>query len=166
MNILVYGYGNTNRQDDALASSLITALEARAFADVRLEWNYLLNIDDASYLADHDCTIFVDATREEAIDTFSFTRLTPAEEMAFSTHRMDPESVLAFCGKLYDRTPPVYLLAIRGYAWEFKEGLTPGARENLSAALAFLTPLLAHPSLEALDAACAIKPFADRNHTL
>jgi len=50
-----------------------------------------------------------------------------------------PESILAIARQLYGGAPQAFLLAIRGYEFEFIEALTPGAMENLHEALAMLT---------------------------
>jgi len=56
-----------------------------------------------------------------------------------------PETILAIAGQCYGGSPQAFLLAIRGYEFEFIEALTPAARHNLDAALAMLTERLRHP---------------------
>ncbi len=46
---------------------------------------------------------------------------------------------MAIARQCYGKSPPAFLLAIRGYEFEFVEALTPGASDNLRAALAMLT---------------------------
>jgi Ni,Fe-hydrogenase maturation factor len=53
-------------------------------------------------------------------------------------HAASPAYILALCQKLYRKSPETYLLQIRGYEWEFKEGLSPGAEKNLRKALDFI----------------------------
>ena len=64
--------------------------------------------------------------------------LAPQNEIAFSTHAMSPESVLALAAELYDAHPPAWMLAIRGCGWEPTGLPTDAARSNLSAAREFL----------------------------
>jgi hypothetical protein len=45
---------------------------------------------------------------------------------------------LAIAQQCYGKVPFGFLLGIRGYEFEFVEGLTPGAADNLGAALAML----------------------------
>ena len=65
--------------------------------------------------------------------------LSPAPSIEFTSHIVRPESILAIARQLYGGAPQAFLLAIRGYEFEFIEALTPGAMENLHEALAMLT---------------------------
>ncbi len=139
--ILIYGYGNLGRQDDGLGVALVEALEQWAamekISGLDFDSNYQLNAEDALALAEHDVVVFVDATAEGDAP-FVFRRLEAHATIAFSTHAMAPESVLALCAELYSKQPEVWLLTIRGLAWEPAAAMTPAAHANLAAALAFL----------------------------
>jgi len=50
-----------------------------------------------------------------------------------------PEAILAIARQYFGSSPQAYLLAVRGYEFEFVEALTDGATENLAMALAMLT---------------------------
>jgi hypothetical protein len=105
--------------------------------------------------------IFADATIEEEVEPFAFRAIDPAMEITFTTHSMAPESVIALCEETGLRCPPSFMLAIRGYEWEFREGLTDRAGENLRRAYEFLSPLLHRGSVEALFAASGGNARAD-----
>lgn len=139
--ILIYGYGNPGRQDDGLGVALVERLEAWARAEGKaglvFDSNYQLNAEDALAVAESQAVVFIDATRERAAP-FEFRRLEPRGELAFSTHAMPPESVLALAAELYDAHPPAWMLAICGYEWEPNETPTPAALANLAAACAHL----------------------------
>lgn len=139
--VLVYGYGNPGRQDDGLGTALISRLEEARLPGVDLECNYQLNIEDADTISSYDAVIFVDAAREGQ-EPYSFCRIRPSEEIAFTTHAMSPGSVLALCHDIHNRTPVAYLLAIPGYMWEMAEGITCEAALNLEAAFVFLVSFL------------------------
>ncbi len=141
--ILVYGVGNPGRGDDGLGPALVDLLATAEIEGVALDSNYQLNVEDALACSEHETVIFADAS-ETAEAPFSFTELEPAREIAFTTHELSPASVLALCEELYGRRPRAWTLAIRGYAWDLGEGLSPRAEINLSAALAFLVGRLAH----------------------
>ncbi len=135
--LLIYGYGNPGRQDDGIGVALVEELEAWAKAEglpgLAFDTNYQLNAEDALAVAGARAVLFVDAAREGP-EPFEFKRLTPRGEIAFSTHAMSPESVLALAAELYDARPPAWILAIRGYSWEPSETPTEAARSNLAAA--------------------------------
>lgn len=139
--ILVYGYGNPGRQDDGLGVELVAQLEAWAQAEqisgLVFDSNYQLNAEDALAVAESRAVVFIDAAKEGA-EPFSFQRLDPQAEIAFSTHAMSPESVLALAAELYEARPPAWILAIRGHAWEPNEPPGATALSNLFAAGEFL----------------------------
>lgn len=147
MNALVIGYGNPGRQDDGLGPAVAEAVERWELPDVVTESDYQLNIEHAADVAGKDAVIFADAARVGP-EPFAFGALEAAREIAFTTHALDPCSVLALCRDVYECAPPAFLLAIRGHAFEFDEGLQDRARENLEAALAFLRELLPKPVAE------------------
>ncbi len=124
---------------------LIERLQEWALAEglcgLTFEENYQLGPEDALTVSEYDTVIFADAVKE-APTAFAFRPLTAAATITFTTHAMNPESVLALCAELYGKTPASYLLAITGCAWEPNAPLSPTAAQNLTAALAFLQPQL------------------------
>ncbi len=153
IKILVYGYGNPGRQDDGLGNALVSLVEQAQFPNVDIDSNYQLNIEDADNISKFDAVIFVDASTKDD-PPFSFTNITPAGEIRFTTHSMGPDSVLALCHDIYDKIPDAYLLAIPGYEWkEMHEGLTEKAKENLEKAFEFISSLLKKSSLESMSSA-------------
>jgi hydrogenase maturation protease len=141
-SILIYAYGNPGRQDDGLGNALVEALgpwiAEQGMDQVEVDSNFQLNIEDADNIKDKDAVVFVDASIED-IGQFHFGRVEPSEGRSeFTLHSASPAYILALCIGLYNRHPETYLLQIRGYEWEFQEGLSPGAAENLDAALDFL----------------------------
>ena len=135
--IYVYGFGNPGRQDDGLGPAIIDKLEADAVSGIILDSNYQLNIEDAHNISQCDRVIFVDASID-AEEPFSFRKIEPSAEITFSTHTMSPESVLALCKDLYDKDMEAYVMAVKGYEWDYYEGLTPKAVDNFEQAYLFL----------------------------
>jgi len=148
--VLVYGYGNPGRQDDGVGVVLVDELEAWAGSGQRpwltFDRNYQLNAEDALEASEYDAVVFIDASGGQA-EPFRFSSIEPSAGASFSTHAMSPESVLALCRDLYGARPAARLLTIQGYSWEPNEPMTAEARENLSAAKAWLAPLLEFPEL-------------------
>ena len=140
--ILIYAYGNPGRQDDGLGNCLIEALdpwlEEEGLSNVRTESNYQLNIEDADAIAGVDIAVFVDASIED-IEDIHFDPVEPSEgKSEFTMHAASPAYILALCHKIYKKFPETYLLQIRGYEWEFKDGLSRQAEKNLSLAFEFI----------------------------
>ena len=153
--ILVYGFGNPGREDDGAGIALAERIEAAALPGVAVETNYQLNVEDALLLCGYDAVIFADASRNP-IGQFLFRRLTPASIITFTTHAMQPESVLALSQQLYQAAPAAYLLELGGTSYDLREVLTAEAAKNIAAAGAFLLKLLRQPSIADFEAAASL----------
>ena len=141
IKILILGYGNPGRQDDGLGPAVAEGIEALDLPKVTVEANYQLNIEDAALLAEHDVVLFVDASKT-ASEPWSIRRILPASTIAFTSHSVSPESVLAICEDHFNARPKVWVLEIRGYAFERVEGLTREAQINYKEALVFTQQLI------------------------
>jgi hydrogenase maturation protease len=148
--LLVYGYGNPGRQDDGLGPALIRMLEVwleeNPVANLKLDSNYQLNIEDAETISESDIVVFVDATIEE-LDNFAFTEVKPSEaRVEFTMHAVSPAFVLDLCNKVFGKKPETWLLRLKGYSWDFIEELSAPAQQNLQLAfdhlMEFLEPKL------------------------
>ena len=150
MQLLVYGYGNPGRQDDGLGIELVNKLEDWAaengLDNIEFENNYQLNIEDAEAISNKDLVIFADASKED-IEDFYLSKIDGSGKLSFTTHAASPAYVLELCKELFQKEPLVLLLHIKGYEWEFKEEISPGAQKNLDRAVEYLKPILEDPSL-------------------
>ena len=144
--ILIYAYGNPGLQDDGLGNFLVEAIEPwlteKGLKNVKLESNYQLNIEDADAIAEKDLVVFVDASTEDIEDIHFAPVMASEGRSEFTMHAASPAYVLALCNKIYNRFPETYLLQIRGYEWEFKEGLSEAAQENLELALEYIKQMI------------------------
>ncbi len=148
MKVLFYGYGNPGRRDDGLGISFVERLERHVrehrIAGIHFDSNYQLNIEDAEEISHYDRVIFCDASFE-AIEDFCLTEVHPSDaRIEFTMHAVSPAYVVDLCRKLYGQHPATWLLHLKGYEWEFREGLSPRAEKNLEKALAYFVPLLNH----------------------
>ena len=139
-SILIYGYGNPGREDDGLGIAFIDALDKQSLPHCTLEQNYQLNAEDALLISEFPVVLFVDASLTP--EHFSLSRIKPAYEIGFTTHAMEPSSVVALCNQLYHLNPSCYLLEIKGYSWEMKEGLSENAVKNLENAIEVISPVI------------------------
>jgi len=133
--VLILGYGNPGRQDDGLGPAAIAAVTEMSWPRVSAQDNYQLVIEDAADIAEHEVVWFVDAARDCA-GPFEIRRLAPKRDIAFTSHLLKPETLLAIVEGYFGKTPEAWLMAIRGYEFEFCEGLTDRARGNLAQAVA------------------------------
>jgi hydrogenase maturation protease len=142
-DILIYGFGNPGRQDDGLGPALIDKLESEKNFKADTDSNYQLNIEDAYEISRYNTVIFVDASLN-CKEAFCFYEIEPADEITFTTHAMSPQSILALCEDLYPERTKAYILEIKGEKWDFVEGLSPEAEENLEKAYDFIKKQVNH----------------------
>ena len=146
--LLVYGYGNPGCQDDGAGVLFTEKCEQalRGMPGFRTEINYQLNVEDAYLISGFRSVVFADAAIPEPAGTalpgncieaigggpgFFFYRIQPAVQIAFSTHAMNPQSILGLCEELYHYTPVCFMMHIEGESWEFDEEPTGTVLKNL-----------------------------------
>lgn len=142
MKILIYGYGNPGRQDDGLGVCLADRIALWAsennLVHIDTDSNYQLNIEDAEKISRYDAVFFCDASVEDISD-FALTNVTAEDSgSTFTTHSASPSFIFDLCEKLFHKSPQTFLLHIKGYEWEFSEGISENAMTNLIKAEAFL----------------------------
>ncbi len=144
---MFYGYGNPGRQDDGLGIAFTEKLKEyvrkQGIADIFFDSNYQLNIEDADTIKDYDIVFFCDASQEDDIRNFCITPVSPSDaHIEFTMHAVSPAFVLDLCRKLYHRNPDTRLVHIKGYVWDFREGISRKAEKNLKKALDYFQDLL------------------------
>lgn len=146
--IYIYGFGNPGRQDDGLGNAMVEKLHAWVQSEnmqgFEFDSNYQLNIEDAHAIHDKDLVIFIDASTED-ISNFKFSSVDGTTQVAFTTHTASPGFIISLCREIFKKIPPTYLLHIKGNSWEFKEGLSGIAIENLELAFEDLKNKLKSP---------------------
>lgn len=155
MKLLIFGYGNPGRKDDGLGNCFVEAIKKKSgfFETIDLEFdsNYQLNIEDAERISHMDMVIFADASTED-IDDFCFSKVDGTGKPAFTTHAANPEYIFRLCSDLFGTKPETLLLHIKGYEWEFEEGLSEKARNNLNEAVGFFIDVIKnHKSLNGIS---------------
>ena len=130
---IVLGIGNSGRQDDGLGWLFLDFLKAE-HTDFDIEYRYQLQIEDAELISNYEKVIFIDATKDETEAGFYYKSCHPSEKYSFSTHALEPETILYLSKKLYNHKPEASIFAIQGYDWELKIGLSEKGNENLNRA--------------------------------
>jgi hydrogenase maturation protease len=148
--ILIFGWGNPSRGDDALAPLLCERLAewlpAQPFGDgYVVEQDFQLQVEDALELSGKQAVLFIDAAL--GLETpYSLLRIEAREDASHTTHSLSPQAVLAVFCKISDELPPeAYLLAIGGERFELGDALSERATANLGAAWDFVSSLCAAP---------------------
>jgi len=147
--VLLFGYGNLSRGDDALGPLLLEHVESHCDLDaIEILSDFQLQIEHALDLDNRHLVLFVDAS-VACIDAFDFTELEPARDKSYTTHAMSPAAVLDVYQSIKKQTPPPsFLLSIKADKFELGDSLSANAETNLVNACAFAERLLSSPDLD------------------
>jgi hydrogenase maturation protease len=139
---LVLAFGNPVRGDDGIGPAAADYLENSRLEGITVDCNYQLSLEDALEVAEHDFTVFIDASLEGK-EPFSFTELEERNDPAVFSHALEPSRILGLANNLFHKERSGYLLGIRGYDFTmFSEGLTEKAQNNMKQAMDFITAFL------------------------
>ncbi len=142
--ILIIGIGNCGRADDGLGWEFIDRIKDRLPEQFDYVHKYQLQIEDAELISHYDTIYFVDAHVFQWEDGFVFDRCYPKSNHGFSTHELEPETVVFLAETLYNAQPDVFVLGISGLNFDLKIGLTKGAEANLNQAIEFFNKKILH----------------------
>jgi hydrogenase maturation protease len=142
--LLVLGWGNPSRGDDALGPLLCDRLESAWHAGSTYEvlQDFQLQVEDAFDIEGRELVVFIDASASGAAP-YSFRPVEPCEDRTAGSHALSPESVLYTTSKILGSTPPAFVLAVRGENFELGAPLSDGAGIHLEAAWALLSDIAA-----------------------
>jgi hydrogenase maturation protease len=146
--VLVIGYGNPSRRDDGVGMAVVNGLRRRLGQPPLIEGEdgydglggavdtlFLQQLmpELAETLAEYDRVWFVDAHVGVIPDPVRRVPLHRSYDPASVSHHLKPEALLALAGQLYGHAPEGELFSIRGFDFNFGEGLSPeteaGARQ-------------------------------------
>lgn len=153
--VLVFGYGNPSRGDDALGPLLIEQMEARfsreteRAGEVEYLTDFQLQVEHALDLVGRQLVLFVDA-HMDCPAPWQLSLLAPANDASYSTHAISPAAVLQVYQHIHAaEPPPSFLLGIRGERFELGEPLSQSAEAHLASALDLVAGLCRSPSKDA-----------------
>ena len=136
--LLVFGWGNLSRGDDALGPMLVEQLAGLAqMSSGRLECltDFQLQVEHALDLVGRERVLFVDAAIGLRTP-FEVSEVHPAAVAGFTTHALAPEALLQVYTDLErSEPPPCTLLAIRAQRFELGEAPSELALADLALAL-------------------------------
>ncbi len=147
--ILVFGYGNLGRGDDALGPELLEMLHNTTAAGEKVDFltDFQLQIEHALDLEHRLLVLFIDAS-VSCKAPFELKQIKPERDLSYTTHAMSPASVLQVYQSIKkEAPPPSFLLSIRAEQFELGDDLSAAAKENLYQADRFVGDLLNNPSL-------------------
>ena len=143
---LIAGFGNLFRRDDGLGPVVVNEVRTRigrnrleplddGFDDLghRVDTIVLHQLvpELAETIKEYSLLIFVDAHVGTIPEDIREERLSAGFETPFVSHQFRPSTVLALCQQMYGHAPTAVLLSIRGYDFDFGEGLSPQAKQHV-----------------------------------
>lgn len=148
--VLVFGYGNLSRGDDAVGPLLLEYIESHCDLEgIEIISDFQLQIEHALDLENRELVLFVDAS-VACVSEFNFTMLEPARDKSYTSHAMSPAAVLDVYQSIKKQAPPpCFLLSIKAEKFELGEGLSTQAENNLHQACVFASKLLHNPDIKA-----------------
>lgn len=137
--LLVLGWGNLSRGDDALGPLCMAALQAQLppalQGSVEFLEDYQLTIEHTLDLAGRTGVLFIDASLCCAAP-FEVSMPQPRQDSSYTSHALSPQALLqVFLDTQGCAAPPAHLLAIRGQRFELGQPVSAAAHQHLAAAL-------------------------------
>lgn len=143
--VLVVGYGNRLRGDDAAGCVVAEALADEFAGDGRVSVRacHQLLPEMAEELSRCELAVLIDASAELPAGVVDRTEvLPPAHVTASLMHHVSPEALVACARLLFKRCGRVVLVTIGGGAFGQEEGLTPAVRRAVPEAAALVRELV------------------------
>lgn len=133
-SLLVIGYGNPMRSDDAVgwhaARELASRLDDEETEIVALQQ---LTPETAEPVSEADLVVFIDSSTEGEPGTITEMTLEPASPPAGDfTQPLEPASLLACAQELYGRSPDALALSVTGAYFETGRELSPPVAASMS----------------------------------
>jgi hydrogenase maturation protease len=145
--LLVLGWGNVSRGDDALGplcvAALREALPTHWQGQVEFLEDYQLQIEFALDLVGRERVLFVDASLN-CTAPFAVRSVAARRDSSISSHALSPEALLQVFAEMQGCAPPAAtLLAIRGETFALGEPVGAAAQARLAAAVAWASDWIA-----------------------
>ncbi|HOY58864.1 MAG TPA: hydrogenase maturation protease [Verrucomicrobiota bacterium] len=140
--ILLIGYGNELRGDDAVGP-----LVARALAELRLPDTQVLALTQltpelAELVSQASTAIFVDAALDGPAGQVEVAPCQPLDLRQPLGHLGDPESLLALCQAVFGASPSAWMVKVQVETTELGHPLSHAAKRGVSAAVNVITRLV------------------------
>jgi len=143
--VLVIGYGNTLRGDDAIGPILAEHLRRECDSENLLVLTcHQLTPELASDLAACERAVFIDASMEVPAGEIQCRPMTPLRRDAASlVHSLSPERLLALAQLVYGCAPQATLVSVGGLRFDFGDAaLSPPAAAAIEPALKRIRELI------------------------
>jgi len=138
MRILIFGYGNPDREDDGVAWHILARLATLLGQPIPdepeepfpsgqttdIQFALQLTPDVAELIAEYDAVWFVDAHTGQVPEDLHIEKVQPVFQRSPFTHHFTPQSCLSLAQALYQKMPFCELVSVRGYMFGFQRRLS------------------------------------------
>ena len=137
--VLVFGFGNADRQDDGVAWHILVGLAQKmnlitpsepgdlftsSKNQILLQFNLQLTPELAETIKDFDVIYFVDAHTGAINEDISFNTIIPQTQSSPFTHHLSPQMLLSITQTIYGTVPKAFLLSVRANEFSFSRELS------------------------------------------
>ncbi len=142
-DVLVIGYGNELRSDDAVGRQVADTVAAWQIPGVLVLSVHQLVPELSEELSRAHTVLFIDARScTQASARLRITRVESGISPVSAGHTGGPEMLLGLAEALYSHQPEAWLITIPARRFEFGETLSPPARRGFKAALRYIRSFL------------------------
>lgn len=133
LDVLILGYGNTLRRDDALGIYAAHALHDFYCTDggIRVLATSQLTFDLAEDISQAQMILFIDAAAAGLPGDIHSEEIQPADEKVRFTHHWTPRTLLMLSKQLYGRAPYAVILTMATVSSEVGVGLSQQIEHRL-----------------------------------
>jgi hydrogenase maturation protease len=152
--ILIIGFGNVLREDDAAGYRAAEELEQyyRDDPDVDVIACHQLAPEMAQDISHKASVIFLDASSSEEPGKISQTRILPEADHVRFTHQLTPATLLSLADQLYGYAPEAVGITLAGWSFRLKDKLSRRAE--------MLVPVLISQAKEAVESHRVVRAFS------
>ena len=144
--VLVLGWGNPSRGDDALGPRFVETVESWQLPGVECLTDFQLQVEHALDLLGRERVLFVDAraTPDGAQVGHDVVSIGPRRDVTFTSHALSPQAVLqAYVDSQCQPPPDAWLLSLYGAQWGLGAPVSAMGQAGLDRALAWARDWLA-----------------------
>ena len=124
--ILVVGYGNTLRSDDAVGLYAVREMQKMPTrSNIEFMEVHQLQPELAETLSHMDLVVFIDAAMHGISGETHYELVFPASKTPGMSHSIDPETLLFAAKELYGHAPKAILATVAGECFGFGSKLSP-----------------------------------------
>jgi hydrogenase maturation protease len=136
--IVLIGYGNELRGDDALGRLVVEKLAAEQLLNVEVFSEPQLFPELAENIANSRAVIFVDACLVHRMTSIVMREITDASHFHGATHESGPRELLGLAAMCYGCVPRAWLMAVPAWHLKFADGPSPDALRIIDSAVRYI----------------------------